>query len=76
MLGYNRITSKSNGESDSESDMSYGIGFEVNKGTNVKLHVEWLVLHDDNYNFQWLDNSRIDYNLKISSINANLSWYF
>lgn len=75
LLGYGLATANVGGESDSEGDFTYGIGAEIRKGTNVKLQVEWLAIHDEDYSAKW-DNEKLNYSIKVSGINANLAWYF
>jgi len=76
LFGYGVGTVKSLGESDSESDFTYGAGIEVGKGTNVKLQIEYAVFHDEDYSYRYSDTERLSYNVKISGVNANLVWYF
>ncbi|MDV6249959.1 outer membrane beta-barrel protein [Vibrio sp. EA2] len=75
LFGYGLATAEVGGESDTEGDFTYGVGAEIGKGTNVKLQVEWVVIHDEDYSAR-LDNERLDYSIKVSGINANLAWYF
>lgn len=75
LFGYGLATANVGGESDSEGDFTYGIGAEIRKGTNVKLQVEWVAIHDEDYSAKW-DNEKLNYSIKVSGINANLAWYF
>ncbi|AXT72791.1 MULTISPECIES: outer membrane beta-barrel protein [Vibrio] len=75
IFGYGVTTAEVGGESDSEGDFTYGIGAEIGKGTNVKLQVEWVVMHDEDYSAK-LNDEKLDYSIKVSGINANLAWYF
>ncbi|MEI8596949.1 outer membrane beta-barrel protein [Vibrio natriegens] len=76
LLGYGSGTLKYLGESDTESDITYGVGVEVGKGGNVKLQIEYAVFHDEDYSINYNDGDRISYDLEISGVNANLVWYF
>lgn len=76
LLGYGKGTIKALGESDSESDYTYGLGVEVGKGTNLKLQIEYAVLHDRNYTANLSSIESLSYNVKVTGVNANIVWYF
>ncbi|MDF0535661.1 outer membrane beta-barrel protein [Shewanella sp. A32] len=76
LLGYGKQQATVLNVSDSDSDVAYGIGFQVMNGSSLALQVEWVKTYDENYSGYDSDLGNYNMHIKESNINVNLIYEF
>jgi len=74
LLGYGKQQVTAFGGSDDDSDVAYGVGFQVTNGSPVALQVEWLKTYDEKYS--GYDSDLGSYNLRLEETNINVNFVF
>lgn len=75
MIGYGYSKLKVATESDSDSDILYGVGFSVSNNKPISLDIEWIRAYDGDSSVT-VNGDRYDVNLQGDMFNLNLVYHF